>query len=138
MFNVQGTVKLSPIKNLTITGTLSQNVFESDSTDASPETHVWGLPEIEGNFGAVYSLLEGKASLKASLHTADKISFLDEAGNPGKSKALLDLSIGGSYYFTKNIGAFLDINNVLNNKRERWYRYPTVGLNFLAGIVARF
>ncbi|MBC7773837.1 MAG: hypothetical protein H7246_00255 [Phycisphaerae bacterium] len=138
MFNMQGTVKVSPIKNLTITGTLSQNVFESDSTDASPQIRVWGLPEIEGNFGAVYSLLEGKASLKASLHTADKISFLNEAGDPVKSKTLLDLSLGGSYYFTKNVGAFLDINNVLNNKRERWYRYPTVGLNFLAGIVARF
>ncbi len=138
IFNLQGTVKFSPIKNLTITGTLSQNVFESDSTDASPQTRVWGLPEIEGNFGAVYTLLEGKASLKASLHSADKISFLNEAGDPVKSKVLLDLSLGGSYYFTKNVGAFLDINNVLNNKRERWYRYPTVGLNFLAGIVARF
>ena len=138
IFNLQGTVKFSPIKNLTITGTLSQNVFDSDSTDASPQIRVWGLPEIEGNFGAVYSLLEGKASLKASVHTADKISFLNESLVPEKSKALFDFNLGGSYYFTKNIGAFLDINNVLNNKRERWYNYPTIGMNFLAGFVARF
>ncbi len=139
IFNVQGTLKFSPFKNLTINGTLSQNVFDNETTGtAADELGVWGLPEIEGNFGAVYSLLENKATLKASLHMADKISFLNEAGERVKSKALLDLSIGGSYYFTKNVGAFLDINNVLNNKRERWYRYPTVGLNFLGGIVARF
>lgn len=139
IFNIQGTVKLSPIKNLTVTGTLSQNVYDTETTGTSADQpSAWGLPEIEGNFGAVYSLLENKASLKASLHTADKIVFLNETGGRVKSKTLLDLSIGGSYYFTKNIGAFLDINNVLNNKRERWYRYPTVGMNFLGGIVARF
>jgi len=139
VFNIQGTIKLKPIKNLTVTGTLSQNVYDTETTDtAADEPSAWGLPEIEGNFGAVYTLLDNKASLKASLHTADRIPFLSETGGRVKSKTLLDLSIGGSYYFSKNIGAFLDINNVLNNKRERWYRYPTVGLNFLAGIVARF
>ncbi|MBP6810194.1 MAG: hypothetical protein KA138_01630 [Saprospiraceae bacterium] len=139
IFNVQGTIKFSPIKDLTITGTLSQNVFDNETTGtAADELAVWGLPEIEGDFGAVYTMLENKATLKASLHMADKISFLNEEGQRVKSKALLDLSIGGSYYFTKNVGAFLDINNILNNKRERWYRYPTVGMNFLGGIVARF
>ncbi|MDO8367079.1 MAG: hypothetical protein Q7T20_09795 [Saprospiraceae bacterium] len=139
IFNLQGTIKFSPIKNLTVTGTLSQNVFEFKTPGTSAnKLGVWGLPEIEGNFGAVYSLLENKATLKASLHMADRISYLNEAGDREKSKTLLDLSFGGSYYFTKNIGAFLDINNLLNNKRERWYRYPTIGTNILGGIVARF
>ena len=138
IFNMQGTVKITPIKNLTVTGTLSQNVYDTQTAPEGNELAAWGLPEIEGNFGAVYSLLEGKAQLKTSLHMADRITFLNEEGDRVKSQALLDLSIGGSYYFTKNVGAFLDINNLLNNKRERWLDYPTVGLNFLAGIVARF
>ncbi len=139
IFNLQGTVKLTPMKNLVIMGTLSQNVFDNETTDSSAdELAVWGLPEIEGDFSAIYTLLEGKANVRSSLHMADRITFLDEAGDRVKSKALLDLSIGGAYYFTKNIGAFLDINNILNNKRERWYRYPTIGTNFLVGITARF
>lgn len=137
--NFQGTLKLSPIKNLTITGTYSQSVFDTETTDtAADEQAAWGLPEIEGNFSAIYTLLEGKASLKSSLHLADKVPFRNQQGELDKSAALLDLSFGGSYYFTKNIGAFLDINNVLNNKRARWHNYPTVGLNFIGGIVARF
>ena len=139
IFNLQGTVKIKPMKNLVILGTLSQNVFDNETTDSSAdELAVWGLPEIEGDFSAIYTLLDGKASVRSSLHMADRITFLDEAGDRVKSKALLDLSIGGAYYFAKNIGAFLDINNILNNKRERWYRYPTIGTNFLVGITARF
>lgn len=139
IFNLQGTLKLNPIKNLTVSGTLSENVYDTQTTGTTKdELSAWGLPEIEGDFSAIYTMLDGKARLNASVHTADRITFLNEAGDRVKSKTLLDLSLGGSYYFSKNVGAFLDINNVLNNKRERWYRYPTVGLNFLAGIVARF
>jgi hypothetical protein len=139
IYNLQGTLKLKPIKNLTVTGTLSQNVFDSETTGtAADELSAWGLPEIEGNFSAVYTLLEGKASLRGAFYTADKITFRNEEGIPSKGGALYDLSLGGTYYFTKNIGAFVDINNILNNRRERWYRYPTVGTNFLAGITARF
>jgi len=139
IFSLQGTIKVTPIKDLTITGTLSQNVYDTQTTETSAdELSPWGLPEIEGNFSAVYSLLEGKANVKTSLHLADRITFLNEAGVREKSQTLVDLSLGGSYYFTKNIGVFLDINNLLNNKRERWYRYPTVGTNFMGGVVARF
>jgi len=139
IFNLQGTVKLTPIKNLVLSATLSQNVYNTETTGTSEDQPAaWGLPEIEGNFGAVYTLLEGKANLKANFYTADKIAYRNENGDFGKSIALYDLSLGGSYFFTKNIGAFLDINNILNNKRERWYRYPTVGMNFLVGITARF
>jgi hypothetical protein len=86
----------------------------------------------------VYTTLEGKAMLKSNLYVADGIWFLDSEGTARRGDVLLDLNVGGAYYFSKNIGAFLDINNLLNNRRERWRDYPTVGLNFLAGITARF
>ncbi len=133
IFNLQGTVKLSPVKNLVLTGTLSQNVY-----DLNKEITAWGLPELEGTFAAVYTLLDGKANLRSSLHIADRISRINAESVRGQDGALIDLNIGGAYYFTKNIGAFLDINNILNNRRERWYTYPTIGTNFLVGITARF
>jgi hypothetical protein len=48
------------------------------------------------------------------------------------------LSLGGELFFSKNVGVFFDANNLLNLKRERWYNYPTFGLNILGGITARF
>ncbi len=132
--NIQGTVKFKPFEALVLTGTLSQNI----TMDVSKERRAWGLPMTEGNFGAVYTALKGKASLRANAYIADGIEFKDEQDVSREGKVLFDLNLGGSYYFTKNIGVFLDINNVLNNKRERWYRYPMAGTNFLAGFTARF
>lgn len=133
VFNLQFTAKIRPVENLVLTATASQNVYSLSNQEAA-----FGLPEIEGNFGAVYNLLDDKMSLKANFYMADQIPYRDETGALGESAVLYDLSLGGSYFFSKNVGAFLDINNILNNKRERWYRYPMVGLNFMAGVTARF
>lgn len=131
--SLQGTITLKPIKNLVLQGTYNQSVFTTTN-----ELTAWGIPEIEGNFTGTYTLLDGKANVNAGLYLADRISRFDENGRPGKDNALVDLNIGGNYYFSKNIGAFLSINNLLNNRRERWYQYPIVGTNFMAGITARF
>ena len=132
--NLQGTIKLVPIPALTISGTISQNILFEPANQA----HVWGLPSTEGNFSALYSILEGKANLRGSVHIADGIWFKDAENIAREGGILADLSVGGSYYFTDNIGAFLDVNNILNNRRERWFQYPTFGTNFLVGVTARF
>ena len=132
--NVQGAVKIHPFDALTVTGTVSQNItFDMNNNDEP-----WGLPRLEGNVNAVLTVLEGKAKLRGGLYIADGIWFRDIEGITRQKDALFDLSVGGNYYFSNNIGAFLDVNNILNNKRERWFNYPMVGLNFMAGITARF
>ncbi len=133
IFNIQGTLKLQPTKELTILGTLSQNIYTLER-----ETSAWGLPELEGNFSAIYTLLDGQASLRANAYVADRIAFRNDEGRILSGQGLFDIGVGGSYYFTDNIGVFLDINNMLNNKRERWLNYPMYGLNVLGGITARF
>lgn len=133
IFNVQGTLKLQPFKELTVLATLSQNLYTLER-----EVGHWGLPELEGNFSAIYSVLEGQANLRANAYFADRIAFRNLEGRIVEGSSLFDLGVGGSYYFTKNIGVFLDVNNLLNNKRERWHNYPMYGLNVLGGITARF
>ncbi|MBK8921019.1 MAG: TonB-dependent receptor [Saprospirales bacterium] len=133
IFNIQGTVKLKLIKSLVITGTISQNTF-----DLYQEDEHWGIPSLEVNASAVYSVLGGKATLKGEVYLADGIAFKDSEGLNYYTGGLFDLSFGGSYRLTDNIGVFLDINNVLNNTRARWLDYPMFGLNFLGGLTARF
>lgn len=133
VFGIQGTVKLKPVKNLLLTGTVSQNAY-----DLSAENEAWGLPSLEFNASAVYTLLDGKASLRGEVYLADDIAFHNQEGLTEKTGGLFDLSFGGAYRFTENIGVFLDFNNVLNNRRERWLDYPMFGTNILGGITARF
>ena len=51
---------------------------------------------------------------------------------------LLDVSAGAEYILTDNFSAFVDINNLLDNNRERWHSYQTYGLNVMIGIQGRF
>jgi hypothetical protein len=51
---------------------------------------------------------------------------------------LLDLNLHADYFITPNIGVFAEVNNMLNNKRERWVNYPRYGFHVMGGIVVRF
>jgi hypothetical protein len=131
--NLQGSIKIVPMKNLTVTGTLSQNIY-----NMAKESNAWGLPGLEGNFTGKYTLLENKVTVKTEVYIADKIERLAADGTSGKDGALVDVSLGGSYMVAKNFGVFLDINNILNNKRQRWHNYPNYGTNILVGVQAKF
>ena len=133
IYSIRFSGKLVPFQNFTVTGSFSQNIYDMDTAEKA-----WGLPSTEGNFGLVYTLLEDKLALKSNLYVADDIPFLDENGNSTATNSLFDLNFGAHFYFLENIGAFVEFNTVLNNKRERWYNYPMFGTNFLAGIQARF
>ena len=50
---------------------------------------------------------------------------------------LIDLSLHGDYFFTKTIGVFFELNNLLDNNRERWVNYPSFGFNAKAGVLFR-
>lgn len=132
--NVQGMVKLKLLKTLALTATLSQNLtFEPENED----TH-WGLPKTEWNFNGLYTTMENKLELRGGLYIADGIYARDIEGITRQEDVLFDLNAGAAYHFSNNFGVFFDLNNMLNNKRQRWYNYPMTGLNFLVGLTAKF
>ena len=49
-----------------------------------------------------------------------------------------DLSAGAEYKINKQFSAWLDINNIFNNKYERWHNYQVYGLNLVGGIIVNF
>ena len=125
-----------PIEKLEIIGTLSQNVYT-----LMREKAAWGLPSLDVNLSGKYTAYEvgdQKAILKAALFVQNGVNARDNKGVAQRLDGLFDINIGGEYWFLKNIGAFLDINNLLNIKRERWQYYPNYGMNILGGITARF
>jgi hypothetical protein len=138
--NIRGTVIYKPIKALELTGTISQNAYSLKKEDRA-----WGLPSLDVNVLAKYWAIPDVANIKANLFVQNGVNVKDptlvSATNlTGATRldGLLDLNVGAEYWFSKNIGAFLDLNNVLNFKRERWLNYPGFGFNFLGGITARF
>jgi hypothetical protein len=49
-----------------------------------------------------------------------------------------DLSAGAEFKISKRFSAWLDLNNIFNNKYERWHNYEVLGMNFLAGLKFNF
>jgi len=49
-----------------------------------------------------------------------------------------DLSAGLEFAINKQFSAWMDINNILNNKYERWHNYQVYGLNVLGGVIYKF
>lgn len=133
VFNINGTLTATPMENLTLMLTANQNFFTTKLEDKP-----WHLPRTELNVALRYAAMEKKLHLKGELFLQDGVAYKDEGGQVGNLNALLDLSLGAEYWVAENIGIFIDANNLINNKRERWYRYPTYGINILGGVTARF
>ena len=49
-----------------------------------------------------------------------------------------DLSAGAEFKITKKFSAWLDFNNILDNKYQRFNNYHVYGLNIIGGIIAHF
>ena len=136
IFNIRGAITMRPIKDLEITGTVSQNIYSANTQKAA-----WGLPSTDVNILAKYNVVSKgnqTAVVKSSLFVQNGVPFKNSKGEIERLSPLIDLNIGGEVWFSKNIGVFLDVNNLLNLKRQRWQNYPNFGLNVLGGITARF
>lgn len=133
--NLSGSLKASPIRGLEFTATISQNFY-----DTKFESKPWHLPSLDLNFMATYTSsnekLRGRAQVFMQNGVPANISFIPDKYTTLNS--LFDISLGGEYWFAEKLGAFLELNNLLDNKRERWRFYPTYGINFLGGITMRF
>nr|MBP6661169.1 hypothetical protein [Chitinophagales bacterium] len=53
-------------------------------------------------------------------------------------KGLIDINLSANYFITKNIGVFVDVNNVAFQKWQRYYNYPTYQFQVIAGAKLSF
>ena len=49
-----------------------------------------------------------------------------------------DISAGAEFKINKQFSAWLDFDNILNSKYERWNNYPVYGLQVIGGILIHF
>lgn len=130
---IGGSLSAKPIKDLEVRGTVNQNIYTLKSLEKP-----WHLPAFEMNATLLYKALDDKVLLRGDLFIENGVPFINEEGVADNLNGLFDISLGAEYFFTENIGAFLQVNNLANNRRQRWQDYPTLGLNALVGVTARF
>jgi hypothetical protein len=55
-----------------------------------------------------------------------------------KLKAFVDMGFGAEYIAWQKISLFLNCNNLLNNKYQRWQAYQVYGINIYGGVRLKF
>ena len=81
-------------------------------------------------------------AFKQVLLKADIFSFAETPAllknNTQKNLKGTDLSAGAEFKINKKFSAWLDFNNILDKKYQRFNNYPVYGLNIIGGIIAHF
>jgi hypothetical protein len=131
--NINGSLATRVIDGLTVSASVNQNFFST-----TVQEKAWHLPATTVNGTVEYLTLRDMLRLKAELFIENGVPYLNEDGKADNLNGLFDISLGADFFFSKNFGAFIQVNNLANNKRQRWEDYPTFGINLLVGASARF
>lgn len=135
----KGTLSAELFKGFELSATFGQNIYQmKDSTGVTTSIRPYHLPATDINAMAKYRTLENKLLLKGQLFFQNGVPYFNTTAPDDNLGALIDLSFGSEFSINKTFSLWLDVNNVLNNKRERWVRYPSFGINVLGGLKVKF
>ncbi len=97
----------------------------------------WGLLPVEINGALRWRVLKD-LQFKADAFMWDGPRYLTKAGESKRLKGAFDLSSGVEFTVMPKLNLWLQFNNILNNKYQRWNQYEVLGFNVLGGIVYSF
>jgi hypothetical protein len=107
--------------------------FQSQTTYDDP----YGILPIELNMDFNWKPLQSLAlKLNGQFFGGNMARQL--GGLPFRTKGILDLGFAVDYKFNKKWALWIDLNNIANNKYQRWNGYSSFGFNFLLGIKFNF
>ena len=113
-------------------GTVNWNIFKVEQ-----EKKAWGMIPIELNTSLRWQLLKD-LFFRADLWAWDGPRYRGKDGDSFKGEGAFDLNAGAEFRITKNFNVWLQMNNIMNNRYERWNQYEVFGFNILGGIVYSF
>ncbi len=130
---LHGEVEYTKGEQFSASASLNFNQF----TKLQKEKKAWGMIPLELNAGLRWQLLKD-LWLHADLWAWDGAQYRGKTGDAFKGDAGFDLNTGAEFRITKNFNLWIQLNNILNNKYERWHQYETFGFNILGGITYSF
>lgn len=132
-FRIHGDLSFVKQDKFTITGGLTFNGYNG----MADNERAWSTLPLELN-GSLRWWAFKQVMLKADFYAFSGGAFLLKDGTDKKIGGGTDLSAGLEFTINKQFSAWLDINNIFNNKYQRWNNYPVYGINILGGVIYRF
>ncbi len=109
----------------------------SQYTGLQVNEKAWGLLPLEITGSLRWQVLKD-LQFKADLFAWDGARYRNKDAKSQKSKAAMDLNTGFEFTVLPKLNLWLQFNNVLNSKYERWNQYEVLGFNVMGGIVYSF
>ena len=63
---------------------------------------------------------------------------MDRDGQAKELKPAVDVQVGADYQIKEDLAAFAEIHNLVNQKYQLYYDYPSIGFDVFVGIKYRF
>lgn len=97
----------------------------------------WGLLPLEFTTSLKWRLMKD-LWMRADVFAWDGAQYRGKNLDNYKGPAAFDASAGLEFRITKQFNLWVQMNNIFNNKYERWNQYQAYGFNILGGIVYSF
>ncbi|HYF31447.1 MAG TPA: hypothetical protein VD993_10045 [Chitinophagaceae bacterium] len=101
------------------------------------EKKAWGLLPFEFTGSLKWRLLKD-LWLRSDIFAWDGAQYRGKNLDNYKGEAAFDWSAGVEFRITRQFNLWVQMNNIFNNKYERWNQYEAYGFNILGGIVYSF
>ena len=128
-FRVHGDLSYISQDKFTATAAVTFNGYTGMKTNA----RAWNTLPVEIN-GSLRWWAFKQVMLKADFYMFGGGNYLEKGNLSYSFKPGSDLSLGAEFKINKQFSAWLDVNNIFNDKYERWHNYQVYGLNLLGGI----
>lgn len=123
--------KISLHSALTLSQYGSQEVYD----------RAWHYLPIEVNAGVRWKVLKDLL-VKSDFHFFEgpqyRIKTAVNTFESAKQRAGIDLSLGAEFSIMPKLDVWVQMNNILNSRYERWNHYEVLGFQVLGGIIYRF
>jgi len=132
-FRIHGDLSYISQDKFTATAGVTFNGY----TGMDANARAWNTVPVEIT-GSVRWWAFKQVMLKADFYMFGGGNYLEKGNLSYKFKPGSDLSVGAEFKITKQFSAWLDVNNVFNDKYQRWHGYEVYGLNLLGGVRFNF
>ena len=101
------------------------------------QKEAFGILPLEFN-GSLHWKFSNKISLTSTLYAWNGAQAMDAQMAIKKLPAAADFSLGATFTVVKSAKFWLQLNNLLDNRYQRWNQYEVFGRNVVAGFVYSF
>ncbi len=131
-FRTHGEITYTQAEVFNVTLGLTTNNYKSKS-----QPHAWGMLPLEFTGTLRWQLIKD-LWLKADLWAFRGADYRNFQGGKNTGGGAFDANAGLEFRITRQLNLWLQMNNLFNNKYQRWNQYPVYGFNILGGVIFSF